>query len=413
MGDLAAIAALESLVNSFRPKISVITVCLNARRHITPCLASVAAQKGVPVQHVVIDGRSNDGTLDIIQTFPHVSVLISEPDTGIFSAMNKGLNYVDGDYVIFLNADDSFHDDLVLSDVVAFLERHPVDLAYGRIAVRMPGAKPFIYDPPGGLDVFGSLVVDPLPHQATFARRRLFKQIGGFSERFRILSDYEWILRAFATPGVIFARMARTIANYSMAGASADPGRRLPELFAIQRESALLGPASDANLKLLEFQERLTSLECQLFDLRRNARLPAEDRTQGAEVPDASVWQSRTCLGGIYADGWAGLHMLLHYGTGASNRLVSIDLELPATAPQTQVEVYFSDGNDKPLAGHTLPRGGTATLDIPIGASAGILEGAFMPWVRGAEDPRALTLLVRNVEIHADGGSIRLFPRRI
>src|ERR1017187_9258832 len=118
MDGIAEFVVLESFVKSFRPKISVITVCLNARRHITPCLASVASQKHVSVQHIVVDGLSTDGTVDIIHSFPHVSVFTSDRYDGIYSAINKALMHVDGAFVIFLNADDSFFDETVLSDVV-------------------------------------------------------------------------------------------------------------------------------------------------------------------------------------------------------------------------------------------------------------------------------------------------------
>ena len=89
-------------------KLSVITVCYNAAAFIDDCLRSVAEQTWPNIEHIIVDGLSSDATLEIVRRYPHVTRLVSERDKGIYDAMNKGLDLVTGDYVLFLNADDRF-----------------------------------------------------------------------------------------------------------------------------------------------------------------------------------------------------------------------------------------------------------------------------------------------------------------
>src|SRR6476659_3913925 len=99
-------------------KISIVTVCFNASATIQACLASVAGQTYLDVEHVIIDGQSSDTTLEIVRRFPHVAAVISEPDCGLYDAMNKGLSRISGDYVLFLNADDKFPTASTIAKVV-------------------------------------------------------------------------------------------------------------------------------------------------------------------------------------------------------------------------------------------------------------------------------------------------------
>ena len=91
----------------FKPKLSVITVVFNDVRHIERTLLSVLDQTYDNIEYVIIDGASNDGTLDVIKRYQHrVAKLITEPDKGIYDAMNKGLAAATGDYVVFMNSGD-------------------------------------------------------------------------------------------------------------------------------------------------------------------------------------------------------------------------------------------------------------------------------------------------------------------
>jgi len=131
-------------------KISVITVCLNAKYTIQSCINSVINQEYENVEYIVIDGASNDGTFEIIESYKDsIDYFISESDSGIYDAMNKGLELTSGNWIIFLNADDEFFDSQSLKKIVQGL-KDPKKTYFGRAYVRYNGRllykKPNVYN---------------------------------------------------------------------------------------------------------------------------------------------------------------------------------------------------------------------------------------------------------------------------
>ena len=159
---------------SFSPTISIITVTYNAANELEQTIASVAGQSYGAIEFVVIDGKSNDTTRDVLQNYSNViHYLVSEPDNGIYDAMNKGLKAATGDYVLFLNAGDYFCNDQSLENLVNATPSSK-DVIYGDImlvrtdgTVLQHGAKPFTRQ---NLIKFGTGV---LCHQAILIRREL------------------------------------------------------------------------------------------------------------------------------------------------------------------------------------------------------------------------------------------------
>ena len=96
-------------------KISIVTVAFNNASTIADSLQSVASQKHSNIEHIIVDGASTDGTQQIVERFPHVAKFVSEPDSGIYDAMNKGIGMVTGEVVGILNADDVYQNNKVLS----------------------------------------------------------------------------------------------------------------------------------------------------------------------------------------------------------------------------------------------------------------------------------------------------------
>jgi len=111
--------------------ISIITVCYNSAKTIEDTLKSVANQKNVNVEHVLIDGASTDETVDIIKQHSSVTTFVSEPDRGIYDAMNKGIALATGDVVGTLNADDFYMHDHVLEDVAQVFLDPTIEACYG------------------------------------------------------------------------------------------------------------------------------------------------------------------------------------------------------------------------------------------------------------------------------------------
>ena len=114
-------------------KVSIITVCLNCSMHIRKAIESVISQTYPLIEYVIIDGASTDGTVEIIEKYrDRIAHFISEPDTGLYNAMNKGIGAATGDILFFLNADDYFADENVVADVADVFSKNPdIDIVFG------------------------------------------------------------------------------------------------------------------------------------------------------------------------------------------------------------------------------------------------------------------------------------------
>ena len=116
-----------------KPRISIITVTYNASSVLEKTLSSVASQTYDNLEYVVVDGASKDDTLSIVDRWRnHIDILVSEPDKGLYDAMNKGARLATGDWILYMNADDIFVNEGVVADVAAFIEAHPeAEVVYG------------------------------------------------------------------------------------------------------------------------------------------------------------------------------------------------------------------------------------------------------------------------------------------
>lgn len=211
-------------------KFSVITVCYNSADHIERAIQSVLAQQGVEVEYIVIDGGSSDGTLDILHRYAdHIAFLSSEPDKGLYDAMNKGLAHATGDVVNFLNSDDWFTEGSLAAVQQAFAEQN-CDIVGGNALLMQDdmviGVKRGL--PPQD-DYY---CVMPFSHQAIFARLHLFHQYGGFDLKYRYCADYDWVLRMY-TQGISFYYLNTPVVHFSYGGLSASKE--------CQQETTLLG----------------------------------------------------------------------------------------------------------------------------------------------------------------------------
>lgn len=120
-------------------KISIITACYNSAETIEDTLKTIEMQSHQDIEHIVIDGGSTDGTLDILHKYQHrIAYLISEPDHGLYDAMNKGISKATGDIIGLLNSDDMFAHANVLSDVVTTLTNPSIDACYGDLVYVTP-----------------------------------------------------------------------------------------------------------------------------------------------------------------------------------------------------------------------------------------------------------------------------------
>jgi glycosyltransferase involved in cell wall biosynthesis len=179
-----------------KPLVSVITVVFNGADHVEEAIEAVAAQTYPNIEHIVIDGGSTDGTVDIIRRHESsIAKWLSEPDRGLYDAMNKGVSLVTdpGSYVLFANADDRLHSPDVIDRVIASSSGE--DLLYGKM-IFTDGETSGTLGRPVKLD---DLAHETVCHPATFVRRRLFDTVGSFDTSFRIAADYDHVVRCFAS----------------------------------------------------------------------------------------------------------------------------------------------------------------------------------------------------------------------
>lgn len=179
-------------------KISIITICFNAEKDIEKTLVSVIGQDYKNKEYIIIDGQSKDGTLDIIKKYEkYYSKLVSEPDKGIFDAMNKGLNYASGDWVIFMNAGDCFYDKKVLSKIFEQKDYKGKIIIYGNTQyLRKTSNDIEIANEPQY--IYRNM---PTSHQSFFIRLSDAKEIE-FDTRLKFAADYKMIYSLYKKYGV-------------------------------------------------------------------------------------------------------------------------------------------------------------------------------------------------------------------
>jgi glycosyltransferase involved in cell wall biosynthesis len=174
-------------------KFSIITVCFNAAKDLERTLKSVILQSFDSVEHIVIDGDSSDGTLELIDRYkPFISTWISEGDRGIYDAMNKGIKLARGEYLNFLNAGDMYFDRDVLKKAAAQI-KDKVDIAYGDCFVK--GARRYNGLQEAGLIESLSSKM-PFCHQSAFYRREALQE-NIYDISYKLAADYELALRLY------------------------------------------------------------------------------------------------------------------------------------------------------------------------------------------------------------------------
>lgn len=178
------------------PKISIITVVYNGEAHIAQAMQSVLDQNYPNLEYIVIDGASTDGTLAIAQGFDSASVYItSEKDSGIYNAMNKGIAQATGELIGILNADD-FYRPNTLKTVAEIFSKGESDIIYGNIEkLRSFDDRDYYREEKPNLDLMEKTM--GIFHPATFVAKKVYDEIGGFDEQYRLSADYDFCLRAY------------------------------------------------------------------------------------------------------------------------------------------------------------------------------------------------------------------------
>lgn len=171
-------------------KISVIIPAFNCCTVLNKAIESVIRQDYPNIELIIIDGGSTDGTIDLLKKYDaHIDYWVSEPDNGVYHAMNKGIASATGTWFFFLGADDELSQG-ILSKIFNSLPSN-IDLVYGKVIIKEKGKQL------GKQTDYEQLIVSNIPHQAIFYRKTIFEKFNGYDERYKVLADYDLNLKIF------------------------------------------------------------------------------------------------------------------------------------------------------------------------------------------------------------------------
>jgi glycosyltransferase involved in cell wall biosynthesis len=204
-------------------KISIITACYNNKETIEDTLHSVASQSYDQIEHIIIDGMSSDGTLDIIeQNKSKVTKIVSEKDTGIYDALNKGILLAEGEVIGFLHADDIYADETVITAVAEQFQKNDTDSVYGDLhyVSKHNTNKIIRYWISGNYQPKKIKRGWMPPHPTFFVKKRIYDQYGLFDTNLRIAADYDIILRFLGKHKISTSYLSKTLIKMRMGGES-------------------------------------------------------------------------------------------------------------------------------------------------------------------------------------------------
>ncbi|MAG76691.1 MAG: glycosyl transferase [Colwelliaceae bacterium] len=196
-------------------KVTVVTAVLNGVSTIAECIASVQAQSYANIEHLVVDGGSTDGTIELLESMG-VS-FISSRDAGIYNAFNKGIRLATGDVIHILNADDKYKNNKVVEDVMSKLSETAADICHGRIEQTSDTGEVLRLV---GRDINLTQLRKKMwvAHPSVFVRREVYSTYGLFSEGFKVAADHEFLLRVWSKVNITF--LPEVLVTMRLGGAS-------------------------------------------------------------------------------------------------------------------------------------------------------------------------------------------------
>lgn len=203
--------------------LTLITVTFNACASLEETILSVRQQHYNNLEYLIVDGGSTDGTLEMVKKYAEVvTSFVSEPDKGIYDAMNKGLKRATGDVIGFLHADDRFAHPRVLNDIMAAFETKPCDALYGDLQY-VTSFEPLKVLRHWKSGAFNRQLIRKgwmPPHPTVYFKRSLLNQIGYFDTSYKIAADYDWLLRLLQVEDVSVDYLPEVLVYMSTGGAS-------------------------------------------------------------------------------------------------------------------------------------------------------------------------------------------------
>ena len=206
-------------------KISIITITYNSAKTIESTIQSVLSQTYPNIEHILIDGASKDSTPEIVQNFQNHNPsirFISEPDKGIYDALNKGVQLASGDIIGFLHSDDFFENNRVIEDIINAFQSKNCDGLYGDLYYVSSEKTTKVIRYWKSRDFNLSLIKNGwMPaHPSLFLKKEVYKKHGQFDLSFKIAADYDFMLRILQDESLAFSYLPQVITNMRVGGAS-------------------------------------------------------------------------------------------------------------------------------------------------------------------------------------------------
>lgn len=205
------------------PKLSIITINYNNKTGLIKTIDSVIYQTFQDIEYIIIDGGSTDGSREYIEQIQeHVDYWVSEPDKGIYNAMNKGIKEVNGEYCLFLNSGDYLINNKILEEV--FKHKIKKDIIFGNFLKKFVNGEtePVIFSGAIDFDFFTQNNYNSLPHTSSFIRTNLFDKTGLYNEDYKIVSDWEFFLLSVCKYNCSFHYLPIVISVFDMGGVSSN-----------------------------------------------------------------------------------------------------------------------------------------------------------------------------------------------
>ena len=204
---------IEKVSRSSEPLVSIITVVFNGEKYLEQTILSVLNQTYSNIEYIVIDGGSSDATLDIINKYTDkIDYWVSEPDSGIYDAMNKGISLATGQLIGIINSDDWYELDAVEEIVRAYKDGSTIIYGFMRHIVEEKPIEVYAAYPV-------SIPCKMIPHSTCFVPKFIYDQYGTFDLSYRSCADYHFILRLYKE-GISFSILEKILANFRFGGFS-------------------------------------------------------------------------------------------------------------------------------------------------------------------------------------------------
>lgn len=204
-------------------KVSIITVSYNSVETIQDTIESVLSQDYPSIEYIIVDGGSSDGTMEIVNQYTgRISKIVSEPDDGIYDAMNKGIELATGDFVGILNSDDVYTDSSVIKDVVDRLIETKADCIYADLffVARNDVNKRVRYCTSKNFSISKFRWGWMVPHPTFFVKRSCYEKFGLYKMGYRVSADFELLVRFMLREGISCTRLPRCIVKMRDGGIS-------------------------------------------------------------------------------------------------------------------------------------------------------------------------------------------------